>query len=217
MQLVGMLDSPFVRRAAISLQLLDLPFEHRSISVFREVDKLQRINPVVKVPSLICDDGTVLMDSTLILDYAQTLATSGRRLMPAGVDDRRRALRTIGLALAACDKCAQVIYERMRPTDKQHEPWLARLIGQLAAAFDALESELERRPPAVASDTIDDAVVTTAVAWRFAQVKMPELVDAKRYPALRALSSQAECLPEFMAAPCSEAVYPVVGPDPSAG
>jgi len=37
MQLIGMLDSPFVRRVAISLRLLDLPFEHRFLSVFRHM------------------------------------------------------------------------------------------------------------------------------------------------------------------------------------
>lgn len=35
MKLVGMLDSPFVRRVAISLQLLGLRFEHQPLSVFR--------------------------------------------------------------------------------------------------------------------------------------------------------------------------------------
>ena len=34
MQLIGMLDSPYVRRVAICLKLLGLDFEHRSISVF---------------------------------------------------------------------------------------------------------------------------------------------------------------------------------------
>jgi hypothetical protein len=36
MQLIGMLDSPYVRRVAIALQLLGIPFEHRSLSVFRQ-------------------------------------------------------------------------------------------------------------------------------------------------------------------------------------
>ena len=66
MQLIGMLDSPYVRRVAISLQLLGLDFEHRPISVFRTFDQFRQINPVVKAPTLVCDDGTVLMDSTLI-------------------------------------------------------------------------------------------------------------------------------------------------------
>ena len=61
MQLVGMLDSPFVRRVAISLRLLGLRFEHRSVSVFRTFTQFQRMNPVVKAPTLVCDDDEVLM------------------------------------------------------------------------------------------------------------------------------------------------------------
>ena len=91
MQLVGMLDSPFVRRAAISLRLLGVPFEHRSVSVFSTFEQFRGINPVVKAPTLVCDDGTVLMDSTLIIDYAEAL--SGRSLMPAALAQRVRALR----------------------------------------------------------------------------------------------------------------------------
>src|ERR1700704_5959291 len=104
MQLIGMLDSPYVRRVAISLQLLRLPFEHRSVSVFRDFDTFRAINPVVKAPSLVCDDGEVLMDSTLILDLAETLAARRKSLMPAAALERQHALRVIGLALAACEK-----------------------------------------------------------------------------------------------------------------
>lgn len=104
MQLIGMLDSPYVRRVAVSLQLLGLRFEHRPLSVFRQFDAFSRINPVVKAPTLVCNDGTVLMDSTLILDHAEATATSGRSLMPRHLAGRRLAMRRIGLALAACEK-----------------------------------------------------------------------------------------------------------------
>ena len=50
MQLIGMMDSPYVRRVAISLHVLGLPFEHRSVSVFRHFDEFAKINPVVKAP-----------------------------------------------------------------------------------------------------------------------------------------------------------------------
>ena len=52
MQLIGMLDSPYVRRTAICLKLLGLQYEHRSLSVFRTFDEFSMINPVVKAPSL---------------------------------------------------------------------------------------------------------------------------------------------------------------------
>src|SRR5262249_51034285 len=107
MQLIGMLDSPYVRRVAISLQLLGLPFEHRSVSVFRQFDEFQRVNPVVKAPTLVTDGGGVLMDSTLILDYAEALAAArnaaGRSLMPKHPAERLRVLQLTGLALAACE------------------------------------------------------------------------------------------------------------------
>ncbi len=138
-----MLDSPYVRRVAISLQLLRVPFDHASISVFRTFDQFQQINPVVKAPTLVCDDGTVLMDSTLIIEYAEALAGGRRSLMPSDIGERQHALRIIGLALAACEKSVQIIYERqLRPAEKLHEPWVARVTGQLLAAYEALESEI---------------------------------------------------------------------------
>src|SRR5271170_6555819 len=104
MQLIGMLDSPYVRRVAISLRCLGIPFEHQSVSVFSTFEQFRKINPVVKAPTLICDDGEVLMESTLILEYAEALAAPGRSLMPAGIAERQHALRILGLALAACEK-----------------------------------------------------------------------------------------------------------------
>jgi len=207
-QLIGMLDSPYVRRVAISLQLLRLRFEHRSISVFSTFAQFQQINPVVKAPSLICDDGEVLMDSTLILEYAEALAAPRRSLMPTGISERQHALRVIGLALAACEKNVQIIYERsLRPPEKLHEPWVSRVTGQLLAAYGALESELRSRPPAPGSGTIDQAGISAAVAWHFTQMTLGDLVDAANYPVLREFSSQTELLPEFMAAPYGASTY----------
>ena len=107
--------------------LLGLHFEHRSLSVFRTFDEFSRINPVVKAPTFVCDDGTVLMDSTLILQYAQSLSP-GRPLLPPSDPALKRALRLVGLALAATDKSVQAVYEQqLRPDDKQHAPWLDRV------------------------------------------------------------------------------------------
>jgi glutathione S-transferase len=201
-----MLDSPYVRRVAVSLQLLSLPFEHRSISVFSTFEQFRQINPVVKAPSLVCDDGTVLMDSTLILEYAESLAAPRKSLMPAVISERQHALRVIGLALAACEKSIQIIYERnLRPAEKLHQPWVSRVTGQLLAAYHALESELLRKPLAI--EPINQAGVTTAVAWHFTQMMLPDVVRASDFPALPQFSAKAEQLPEFAAAPHGSSTY----------
>ena len=198
MKLIGMLDSPYVRRVAISLQLLDLPFEHQSLSVFRGFDEFRRTNPVVKAPTLVCDDGTVLMDSTLILQYAEALA--GRSLLPAEPQALTQSLRTVGLALAACEKAVQIVYERgLRPAEKQHAPWVTRVTGQLLAACDGLEQAMPT--------SMGQAGVSTAVAWEFIQKMVPDVVPAARFPQLVAFSKAAEALPAFAAAPHGDSTY----------
>ena len=200
MILVGMLDSPYVRRVAISLQLLGLRFEHQALSVFRTFAQFRAINPVVKAPTLVCDDGEVLMDSTLILEYAEALARP-RSLMPPALPQLPHALRVIGLGLAACEKSVQIVYERgLRPPEKQHQPWVERVTGQLLAAYGALERELARRPLAAGPD-IAQAAVTAAVTWHFTQRTLPEVVPASDFPHLAGLSAAAEDLPQFRAAP----------------
>jgi glutathione S-transferase len=207
MKLIGMLDSPYVRRVAISLQLLGVPFEHQSLSVFSGLVEFQKINPVVKAPTLVCDDGEVLMDSTLILEYAEALARP-RSLMPADIPTLQHDLRQIGLALAATEKSVQIVYEHhVRPEEKRHAPWIERVSAQLHAAFGELEADLAKHPMTADSASLRQAGVATAVAWEFAQQMTPSFVPAAHFPRLAAFAAQAEALPEFRAAPHGEGTY----------
>lgn len=197
-----MWDSPYVRRVVVTAKLLELPIETEQVSVFRHFDRFAAINPVVKAPTLVCDDGTVLMDSTLICDYLETLAGSGRALMPAGLDARRQALRLIGLALAATDKCVQLVYERdNRPEDKRHMPWLERVVMQANTAFGQLEEVAASAGPWLLGPSIGAADVAVACAWRFGQFYDAREVEAARYPNLVAFSARAEALPAFASTP----------------
>lgn len=202
MQLIGMLDSPYVRRVAISLAVLGLPFEHHSVSVFRHFDDFAKINPVVKAPTLVEDDGTVLIDSTLILDHLDHKVAPPRRLMPEEPVARMHALRILGFALAATEKAIQEVYERnLRPVERQHEPWVERVQIQMHAAFAQLEALIPGREAWLFGDRLMQPDITVAVAWRFTQFMLPGAVDAARYPALAAFSERAEALPEFIATP----------------
>jgi glutathione S-transferase len=202
MMLIGTPDSPYVRRVAISMKLMGMPFEHQQVSVFRHFDRFSAINPVVKAPSFVCDDGTVLMDSGLILDYVESIAPEGRRLMPTAVEERKQALRLIGLAMAACEKCVQMVYEKQqRPEDKRHQPWFERVTGQAHAAFGELEKDAARAKPWLQGEGPNAADVAVACAWRFGQYYNAVEVPADRYPKLVEYSARAERLPEFASTP----------------
>ena len=200
MILVGMLDSPYVRRCAITLKLMGIPFEHQPVSVFRHFDRFRSINPVVKAPSLVCDDGTVLMDSTLIVDYLETCVEPGRALMPAGSPARREALRLVGLAMAACEKCVSIVYEKEQRAVVDPK-WMARVVGQANTAFGELEKAAARARPWLQGETLNAADVAVACAWRFGQYYNAVEVPASKYPALVAYSQRAEALPEFTSTP----------------
>jgi len=202
MQLIGMLDSPFVRRTAISMQMLGIAFEHRSLSVFRDFDTFRRINPLVKAPTLICDDGVPLVDSSLIIDYLESTVAPDRRLLPAEPASRRAALRLIGVALLAAEKSVQVVYERKRPDELRYQPWLERVAGQLNSACAMLDGEIGAlASPWLQGAQPGQADVTVAVTWSFIQLVVPELVAARDYPALAAFAARAEQLPAFRAWP----------------
>ena len=201
MKLIGMLDSPYVRRVAICAKHLGIHLEHQSVSVFRHFEQFQQINPVVKAPTLVLDDGEVLMDSTLIIDYLEALAGPGKSLMPDDLKQRLRALRVTGLALAACEKSVQLYYERsLRPAEIQFQPWVERVEGQLAAAYSALERELQKQP-LVNGDLIAQDGITLAVAWSFTNLVVPEQVDAEHFPRIAEFTAQAETLEAFISTP----------------
>lgn len=202
MELIGMLDSPFVRRVAVTAQYLGIPYQHNPLSIFKGYDEFRQVNPLVKVPTLVCDDGTMLVDSTLIIDFFESICTNGKSLMPDNIADRARALQVIGVALVAMEKIAQLIYEKtQRPKELQHGPWIGRLTEQLHSAVEQMEAVVGDGSAWIFGSDISQADITVAIAWRFSQHAVPRRVPADEFPALAAFSARAEALPEFIACP----------------
>lgn len=202
MRLIGMLDSPYVRRTAIGLELLGVPFSHEAVSVFNHFQRFTDINPVVKAPTLVFDEGTYMMDSSLILELFESQVEQS--LWAKSPEERRHEARIVSLALAACEKSVQAVYEQnLRPKERHHQPWLDRLAQQRGAAFGALEAEVARHPDTFAE--LSHAAIAAAVAFQFAHSELPGLVSADLYPTLARHSERMETLPVFKK-------YPPVGP-----
>ncbi|RAU44292.1 MULTISPECIES: glutathione S-transferase N-terminal domain-containing protein [unclassified Pseudomonas] len=201
MKLVGMLDSPYVRRVAISLKRMGIAFEHESVSVFRGMERFREINPVIKAPTFVTDEGHVLMESSLILDYVECLQGPGKGLMPSSLPERTRTLRLTGLALVAYEKAVQIYYERnLRPAQIQHAPWVERVSEQLKTACATLERELAEHPLSAEADIGQDGI-SIAVGWSFIQLVVPDQASALDYPLLADFAAQAERLDIFTSLP----------------
>ena len=200
MILVGQYDSPYVRRVAISLHLLGIPFERNTLSVFADAEAMRRINPLGRIPSLVLDDDETLIDSGAILDYLDDAVGPERALVPARGPTRRRALRLIALATGAMDKVGATVYERfLRPPERQHEPWLERCRTQLATALAALEAETADGGDGYLGARTMQPDITVACLVFHVQLRTPESFAAARYPRLARLADRLEATPEFAA------------------
>jgi glutathione S-transferase len=201
MMLIGMFDSPFVRRVAISMRRLGMPFEHADWSVGRDLDRIRRYNPIGKVPTLVLDDGESLIESAAILDYLDDLAGPERALLPAHGERRRTAQRLMAAAIGAADKGREQIYERVfRPIERRHEPWIERCSAQMHGGLQLLERYCERgEGPWLLGSALTQADITVSCAYTFTTEAL-QLADAGvRYPKLTAAVVRCEALPEFVA------------------
>src|SRR4051794_26743948 len=99
MKLVGMFDSPYVRRVAISMRLLGIDFEHASWSIGKDQAEVAKLNPLGTVPILVLDDGEALVESAMILDYLDDRVGPTRALVPASGEARRKVLAFVTLAV----------------------------------------------------------------------------------------------------------------------
>ena len=205
MKLIGILLSPFVRRVAISLNLLSLPFELEEIFVFGEPDRVRRHNPLVRIPVLVLNDGASLVESGAILDEIDQMVSPERRLIPGGHSLRRSVVQTTAIALACAEKAQWAFYEgHVRPAEKVHTPWIEHNDKQVLAGFEHLDvaaASTEDGSWIAGMPTISQADVTAVVAYTFAAVARPNLGLAERFPALSRFAERCETLPAFAKAP----------------
>lgn len=202
MILTGQLDSPFVRRVAIALHIYGFPFEHNVISAYGDFDALLSLNPLGKVPALQLDDGTVLADSTLILDYLDRLAGESKSLWPSSLESRSAILAHVGVAVGLAEKAVEFRTETVRrPADKIDQPRVDRVLAQIAAALDWLETHTPGEG-FISADEITHADIASTVALTFIQNKNPEhLGEGSNFANLLPHTARCEALAAFKAAP----------------
>lgn len=207
MILIGQYDSPFVRRVAIALRLYGMAFEHRPWSVFGDVDKIVSFNPLLRVPTLVLDDGEVLIESGAILDHLDETAGPARALTPRSGSSRRDALKICALGSGLAEKAVILVYERAMHTETSLV-WIERCRGQISRVLDALDALRVQRPtPFWFGPSISHADIMVACALRFLSEAHPDMFDAARWPAMAAHADRCEALQAFR-----EIVQPLVPP-----
>jgi glutathione S-transferase len=199
MILVGLYDSPFVRRVAVALNHYDIGFERRILSVFQDFGDVQNINPLGKVPALILPDGEQLYDSRAIIEYLENTADTKRKLTPEHEPDLRKmlAIEAVGIGLAEKTYERGIEFSRRAP-GTQDPAWVSRLESQIEGALNWLEEQLNSNWFVGGQMTRADLAVVAALTYL--HEKLPVLFDESRLVKLSVYRQRCEKLPEFSAA-----------------
>lgn len=200
MKLTGRYLSPFVRRTATSMALLDVPYDLNPLSTATETEAIRAINPLGRVPVLELDDGTVLIDSACILDWLDHYVGAEKALVPFQGSARRDVLNLVAFGLGACEKVVAAYYERSRrPDGLMWEDWATHCEQQARNALEVLDRhQAERGTRPLSGNTLTQADVTAVIAYDFARIVLPSQVAPDgSLPHLAGASRRANALPAF--------------------
>lgn len=96
-------------------------------------------NPLRRVPTMVLENGEVLIESMAILDHLDEQAGPDRRLLPGAGADRRTALKTCAFATRLCDNMVSLVHERVLH-EQTSDVWIARCTAQVSGVLTALEA-----------------------------------------------------------------------------
>jgi glutathione S-transferase len=166
MKLIGSLASPYVRKVRVVLAEKKLDYEFELEDVWAANTTIDKLNPLGKVPSLIMEDGNVMIDSRVMVEYLDTL-TPVCKLLPPNGRDRADIKCWEALADGMLDAAVSVRLERlMRPVEKQSEEWMARQMRKVQLGLASLSEKLGEQPYCAGNHyTLADVAVGCTLGW----------------------------------------------------
>jgi len=157
--------SPYVRKvvvAAIECGLYDR-IERDETFPWDAKTPYGAVNPIGKVPALVTDEGQLLYDSPVIVEYLDSLH-EGPKLIPRDGKERFETLRVSALADGMMDAVILLYNERVRrPKELHWEFWDNRMRNTVARSLDALNVDADTFDP----ERADVAQISAAcgVGW----------------------------------------------------
>ena len=139
-------------------------------------DPLHLINPLGRVPTLVCEDTFWLVDSPVICEYLDSLNSSG--LYPPVGKSRWRALRLQALGDGIMDSAVSWVQELRRVESERAQEWLDRRELQVKTTLAYLESDLSQ---------LEDWSIGTlalACAWEYLNFRLTETSWIDNFPGI---------------------------------
>jgi glutathione S-transferase len=162
--------SPFGRKVKVAASLLGLDGSIKVVvtDTSNPDDPLRTDNPLGKIPTLVTENGMVIYDSRVILEYLDHLAGGGK-IIPAGGMERIRCLTLHALADGLAESALLRVYEgRFRDPATHSARWMDHQSGKTARTL----AYLEEAPPAW-NGLPDVGVIGVACALGYLDLRFP--------------------------------------------
>ena len=197
MKLIGTLQSPYVRKARTALIEKQISFDFILTELGASDDIAPKFNPLAKVPCLILDNGEAIYDSSVIVDYADSLTTS-EKLIPDNSYERMQVKRWEALADGVMDAAVLVRLEARRPAAQQSDSWVATQMTKILSGLKMMSEQLGDREFCHGNSlTLADIATGCALGWLL--VKFPDIEWQKDYPNLNRFYQTMASRPSFKA------------------
>jgi glutathione S-transferase len=178
--------SPFVRKvriAAIELGLIDkIEFVPATAVPGQPNDEYSRINPVKRLPALILDNGDVILDSYVIVEYLDELAGGGK-LIPASGALKWRVKSDHSLLQGMLDSMLLCRYEKIaRPEPLRWQAWADDHWNRAWSGMARFEKQTEM----LSRPSLDIAQIALTCVLGYADLRFADCGWRKAYPKLDA-------------------------------
>lgn len=197
MKLVIAKPSPYARKARVALIEKGIPFETEIDVPWNPGTEAQHLNPLGKIPILVLDDGRVVHDSKVIVDYLETL---GRlpSLIPSDPSLRLAHKQIEATADGVCDAVVLIVLERSRAPALQSTDWVSRQLRKVEAGTSALAHELGPRQWFVGSE-FGLADIAVGCMLGYLDLRLVEFDWHSRHPNLAVFAERIFTRPSFAA------------------
>ena len=187
MRLLASLTSPFARKLRIIALELGLAYEWVDTAPLVEPPGLRAANPLGKVPALVLDDGTPLVDSPVIAAYLLSRAPAQTLLAAAGIAHWRG--RTIeAIADGILDAAIGLRFEASMGGEGRSTVWSDRMRRAIDDGIAALPARLADYA-AVAGDGLSYPQICAVVAAEYLDFRFPQIDWRAAAPDVAALQA----------------------------
>ena len=195
MKLIIAKPSPYARKARVALIEKGMAFETIVENPWLPDTSIANANPLGKIPALVLDDGRVIHDSKVIVEYLETL-NAPPALIPSSPDLRIAHKQIEVIADGVSDAVVLIRLEGARPAALQSADWVGRQRKKIEAGVAELSRLLGEREWFTESGFgLGD--VTTGCTLGFIDFRFPEFDWRQAAPNLDRLFERLSARPSF--------------------